>query len=174
MKRKYYFIGAAAALSLAALAGGFAAASTETEKEAFMETEMESESETDEDPFYYEMVTDMPKEEVEEFAAKVKEAYLGEDWEAISEWINYPINMYPDVKVENADDFLAYMEDKVIAEADRKEMEDDSCRNMFVNGEGICFGTGQIWMADFSGLEEDEAKREPKLEIIAVSGFDTK
>ncbi|GEM_PF-1496548 len=115
----------------------------------------------------YTGVTAMDKESVEAFAASVRQAYLDQDWETISTLISYPINMYPDVKVKNAEEFLAYMKDKTVDESDREEMEDEDCKDLFFNGQGICLGTGQVWLEDPNYMTEEE----PVLQIIAVSGI---
>ena len=119
-----------------------------------------------EDPGYYASVTAMEKSEVESLAAAVREAYLAEDWATIAGLIRYPISMYPDVKVNDAEDFLSYMNGKTVHESDRAAMEAESCRNMFFNGQGICLADGEIWMNDVHYMTDEP----PALEIVAVSG----
>lgn len=131
------------------------------------EPEQAENAAAEEDPDYYSPVTAMEKSEVERLAAAVREAYLAEDWAAIAGMIRYPINMYPDVKVNNAEEFLAYMNGKTVHESDRAVMEAESCRNMFFNGQGICFGDGEIWMNDIHYMTDEP----PVLEIVAVSGI---
>ena len=131
------------------------------------EPEQAENAAAEEDPDYYSPVTAMEKSEVDRLAAAVREAYLAEDWAAIAGMIRYPINMYPDVKVNNAEEFLAYMDGKTVHESDRAVMEAESCRNMFFNGQGICFGDGEIWMNDIHYMTDEP----PVLEIVAVSGI---
>lgn len=131
------------------------------------EPEQAENAAAEEDPDYYSPVTAMEKSEVERLAAAVREAYLAEDWAAIAGMIRYPINMYPDVKVNNAEEFLAYMDGKTVHENDRAVIEAESCRNMFFNGQGICFGDGEIWMNDIHYMTDEP----PVLEIVAVSGI---
>ena len=131
------------------------------------EPEQAENAAAEEDPDYYSPVTAMEKSEVERLAAAVREAYLAEDWAAIAGMIRYPINMYPDVKVNNAEEFLAYMDGKTVHESDRAVMEAESCRNMFFNGQGICFGDGEIWTNDIHYMTDEP----PVLEIVAVSGI---
>ena len=131
------------------------------------EPEQAENATAEEDPDYYSPVTAMEKSEVERLAAAVREAYLAEDWAAIAGMIRYPINMYPDVKVNNAEEFIAYMDGKTVHESDRAVMEAESCRNMFFNGQGICFGDGEIWMNDIHYMTDEP----PVLEIVAVSGI---
>ena len=61
------------------------------------------------DPDYYSAVTAMPKAEVEAFAIEARDAYLYGDWAKLSEMIAYPITIYPDVVVNNADEFVNYI-----------------------------------------------------------------
>lgn len=131
------------------------------------EPEQAENAAAEEDPDYYSPVTAMEKSEVERLAAAVREAYLAEDWATIAGMIRYPISMYPDVKVNNAEEFLAYMNGKTVHESDRAVMEAESCRNMFFNGQGICFGDGEIWMNDIHYMTDEP----PVLEIVAVSGI---
>lgn len=119
----------------------------------------------------YSFVTTLPAKDVEEFASKARQAYLDEDWQTLSAMIRYPITMYPDVKVNNSQEFLSYMSDKVIAKEDRAEMEEEDCKNLFANGQGICMATGSIWFLDvnFNGIDQLDA---PSLRIISVSGLE--
>ena len=119
----------------------------------------------------YSFVTTLPAKDVEAFAAKARQAYLDEDWQTLSTMIRYPITMYPDVKVNNAEEFLAYMSDKIVSDGDRTAMEEEDCEDLFVNGQGICMATGSIWFLDvnFDGIEQVEA---PLPRIISVSGLD--
>ena len=114
---------------------------------------------------YYSAVTALGKEEVEKFALEMKTAYLNKDWKTIAAHIHYPINANNEKKCSNADEFINYMKDKKIVDADLKEMQDEDCKDLFFNGQGICLGTGQIWMVDFNSGS-------PKLEIITVCGLE--
>ena len=76
---------------------------TDTDNES---SDMQSVNDTVIDTKAYSGITTLPSSEVEEFASTVKKAYLDEDWETISSLIDYPITLYPDVKVNNAEEFL--------------------------------------------------------------------
>ena len=41
------------------------------------------------------------------------------------------------------------------------------CLDMFVNGQGICMGSGQVWLNDPNYMTDAE----PQLQIIAISGI---
>ena len=100
------------------------------------------------DSDYYVVCTNIDKKTVEEFAASVKDTYLQEDWAGLSKMITYPITIYPDVTVNNADEFLSYMENKTISSEDKSVIEDENCEDLFANSTGICLGSGQIWIGE--------------------------
>ncbi len=116
---------------------------------------------------YYVAVTAMDKLNLETTCSKLKKAYLDEDWVAISDKIRYPLNMADGTVINGPEEFINYMADKTIAPEDKAQMEAESCHDMFFNGSGICFGSGQIWMNDASYMTDEE----PKLEIISLSGI---
>lgn len=118
------------------------------------------------DPMAYASVTAMDKDAVEAFCAEIREAYLNEDWETIALWIRYPISVCA-VELNTAEEFLAFMKDKQIHEDDRGAMLAESCRDMFVNGEGICLGAGEVWICDPNVMTDAV----PELKIIALSGI---
>ena len=123
---------------------------------------------TSDDTGYYSGVTTMDSGIVEAFAENVKQAYLDGDWETIAVLINYPITMYPDKVINSEEEFLAYVNGKTVSESDRAEMENETCKDMFYNGQGICMGSGQIWFIDKSYMTDEEQL----LKIIAVSGLE--
>ncbi|MDO4869716.1 MAG: hypothetical protein Q4A65_05460 [Bacillota bacterium] len=51
-----------------------------------------------------------------------------------------------------------------------KAMEEETCKDMFTNAQGICMADGQIWLLDlnFDGVEQTD---DPQLKIIALQGF---
>ena len=118
----------------------------------------------------YSGVTTLDAPAVEAFAARVRRLYLSADWNAMAQLINYPITLYPDVEIDDADAFMAFMADKTISESDIEAMTAESCIGMMSNGQGICMGSGQIWLRDiaFDGIEQTG---EPDLRIIALSGL---
>ena len=116
----------------------------------------------------YSAVTIMSAEAVEAFAAAARQAYLDEDWATIAGMIDYPITMFLDnTQIGNSDEFLAYMQDKTVSAEDRAEMEAETCMNMFLNGQGICLGSGEIWLNDLNYMTDAE----PNLRIITVNGI---
>lgn len=119
------------------------------------------------DPDHYAGVTAMDKYEVETVVGfNVRTAYLSENWYALADMIRYPITIN-DTELADSDAFLGYMMDKTIDESDKQEMYDEDFLDMFVNYQGICMGSGQVWLNDPNYMTEEE----PVLQIIAISGI---
>ena len=97
---------------------------------------------------------------------EIRQAYLDENWYALADIIRYPI-MINGTELADADAFLEYMEDKTVHESDRQAMMDEELLDMFVNGQGICMGSGQVWLNDPNYMTDQE----PELQIIAISGI---
>lgn len=122
------------------------------------------------DPDRYAPVTAMDKAKVETVVGfNVRTWYLSENWYAMADMIRYPITIN-DTTLADADAFLGYMIDKTVSESDREAMLEEDFLDMFVNGQGICMGSGQIWLND----PNYGTDAEPTLEIIAVSGIVTR
>ena len=85
---------------------------------------------------------------------------------AMADMICYPITING-IELADADAFLDYMKEKTVHESDRQAMMDEDCLDMFVNGQGICMGSGQVWLNDPNYMTDQE----PELQIIAISGI---
>ena len=119
------------------------------------------------DPDHYAPVTAMDKFQVETVVGfNVRTWYLSENWYAMADMIRYPIEING-TELPDADAFLGYMIDKTISESDRDAMMEEDFLDMFVNGQGICMGSGQIWLSDPNYMTDAE----PTLQIIAISGI---
>ena len=99
-------------------------------------------------------------------AASFSSCYLDENWYALADMIRYPITING-TALADADAFLEYMKDKTVHESDRQAMMDEDFLDMFVNGEGICMGSGQVWLNDPNYMTD----KVPQLQIIAISGI---
>ena len=108
----------------------------------------------------------MQKDQVEAFAAAARKAYLDQDWTTMSTMIHYPITIL-ETPLNDAESFLTFMSNKTVAPEDAKNIEEETCKNMFNNGQGICMGGGEIWLRDPGYMTDAE----PKLEVIALSGI---
>ena len=119
------------------------------------------------DPEHYAPVTAMDKFQVETVVGfNVRTYYLSENWYAMADMIRYPITING-TELTDADAFLGYMIDKTVSESDRDTMMEEDLLDMFVNGQGICMGSGQIWLNDPNYMTD----KEPALQIIAISGI---
>lgn len=119
------------------------------------------------DPEHYAPVTAMDKFQVETVVGfNVRTYYLSENWYAMADMIRYPITING-TELTDADAFLGYMIDKTVSESDRDAMMEEDLLDMFVNGQGICMGSGQIWLNDPNYMID----KEPVLQIIAISGI---
>lgn len=121
-------------------------------------------------PGDYSGVTTLDAAGVEAFAAWARQLYLNGDWDAIAQLIDYPITMVPDTEIGDADAFVAFMADKAVAESDIEAMKAENCVGMMSNDQGICMGSGELWLRDiaFDGIEQTG---EPTLRIVAVNGL---
>lgn len=108
---------------------------------------------------------------VEAFAAWVRQLYLDADWDAMARLIDYPIALCTDVEIDDGEAFLAFMADKVVAKSDIEAMRAENCVGMMSNDQGICMGSGQVWLRDiaFDGVEQTG---EPDLRVVALSGLE--
>ena len=59
--------------------------------------------------------------------------------------IRYPIAING-TKPANADAFLGHMINRTVGESDRTTMLEEDFLDMFANGQGICMGSGPIWL----------------------------
>ena len=115
----------------------------------------------------YSAATDIPKAEVEEFAGKIRQQFLAHDWAALSEEIAYPITI-DDVVYHDSGEFLAAGWDGKLNKYFLVELEEENCKNMFSNWQGIMLGaTGRVWIAE--ALNDDLSSR--GLKIMAVNGL---
>ena len=113
---------------------------------------------------FYKVCTNADKKTVEDFAVKARDAYVNGDWETLSGMILYPIKLAEGVTAEDNYAFMDYMNSKKVTDADKKEMEAETCQDMFARDQGICLGSGQIWI----GENVDDSK----LYVISISGLE--
>ncbi|MCR5544113.1 MAG: hypothetical protein K6F55_08170 [Eubacterium sp.] len=121
-----------------------------------------SEDSSSDENGFYSVCTDIDKQTVESYAANAKETYLQANWVGISEMLMYPADI-AGTTVNNADEFLSFMENRAISGDDRAVIEDESCVDMFANSVGVCLGSGQIWIGE-------NPDNPGTLGIISISG----
>ena len=145
------------------------AESSTTESSKAESSEASSDTKTAEQG-HYASVTAMDKDKIEkEIGEVVRSAYVSDGWYQIADMIRYPITING-TEMYDSEDFVSYMIDKTASVSDRKEMEAEDLRDMFVNGQGICMGSGQVWLNDPNYMTD----KTPKLEIIAINGIVSK
>ena len=113
----------------------------------------------------YTGVTAMSAADVELFAGMVRDAYINADWETIAEHVRYPITV-DGTELKDAASLAAFLSERTVTDADQEAMVNETCHNMFFNGQGICLGDGEIWLLDPNYMTDAE----PELQIIAISG----
>lgn len=113
----------------------------------------------------YSAVTAMSAADVELFAGMVRTAYINADWETIAEHVRYPITV-DGAELADAAALVSFLGERTVTDADQEAMVNETCYNMFFNGQGICLGDGEIWLVD----PNYGTDAEPELQIIAISG----
>ncbi|MDE7322630.1 MAG: hypothetical protein K2N73_07815 [Lachnospiraceae bacterium] len=145
--------------------------STDTENigELSQRTTAQQEEGITADNGYYSIATDIPSNEVEHYAANVRQQFLDHDWSAISSEISYPITI-SGVTYNSGTDFLDACSnvDSNLNNAFFSALESEDCVEMFCNYEGIMMGeTGQIWIGEV--LDADFTSQ--GLKIIGINGL---
>lgn len=115
----------------------------------------------------YELVTDIPAVEVEQFAKQVKQQLLERDWSALSENLMYPITI-DGVTYYSIEEFPAADLEEKLNPYFFVEVEAESCRNMSSDWSGIMMGkTGRVWFSEI--LNNDLSSQ--GLKIKAINGL---
>lgn len=114
---------------------------------------------------FYMVATSKSAEEVEAFAANIRNLIVKKDWSAFAEQMNYPFVMDGNT-VENSSDFLALDLDGRLNQAFVDAIEAESCKEMFCNYQGIMMGNGEVWIADVQNSDGDF-----ELKVFAINGM---
>ncbi len=115
----------------------------------------------------YSGVTAMPAGDVEAFAALLKGAYLNEEWNVIAEYVKYPV-MVNGVAIEDEATLLETLNSMHVSDASFSAMTQETCTNLFFNGQGICLADGAIWILDPNYMTD----KTPELKIITINGVE--
>ena len=118
------------------------------------------------DENYYSGFSAMSKSGIEENADKIRKLYLAEDWEGMKTMIQYPV-MINGAAVENEAEYLKIMKGKKLSDDSRKVMEEETCKDMFYNGQGLCLGSGQVWLIDPAYMTD----KTPEIKIKTIQGI---
>lgn len=110
----------------------------------------------------YALVTDIPVEDVENFAASIRENVLAEDWAAFAEKVSYPISVSGQT-IGSDGGLVDLISRRNVSSSFVEEIRRENCRQMFCNGTGICMGDGEIWFNEVDG----------QLKIMAINDMFT-
>lgn len=132
----------------------------ETTSEVGQEVQVAPESSVD----FYSVATSKSKEEVEEFAKKVKKLFLEHKWSNLAEMMVYPIEIGGVTYSANPDIIRAGFND-IYKEAFMEALEAEDCESMYCDSNGIRLGNGEVWIADvdWNGSRQ--------LKIVAINDF---
>lgn len=97
---------------------------------------------------FYAVATKFPAYEVERFADTVRGCLLDGNWAGLSECLAYPITI-GQTTYNSAEDFLADdLDNKFSSEDFFRQLEAETCREMFCNSDGIMLADGLVWLAE--------------------------
>lgn len=115
----------------------------------------------------YTVCTRIPGQEVERFAAEVRQLILDQDWDSLADRLVYPIlvngeSLYMDSEEFRKDGTL--LDVLLGGEAFRAALEQEDCHEMFCNYQGIMLGDGQVWIGET--LEQDGTSQGLKVFVL--------
>lgn len=123
------------------------------------EVELEIDVETEN---CYARVTQKSQVEVEEYARQVKELFLNHKWDKIAERISYPIEINGIVYTTPFE--IEHMQlEQNYSEMFMSALGQESCQMMYCDSEGICLGSGEVWIAE---VEQNGSK---ELKIVSIN-----
>ena len=71
------------------------------------------------------------------------------------------------IAVENEAEYLKIMKGKKLSDDSRKVMEEETCKAMFYNGQGLCLGSGQVGLIDPAYMTD----KTPEIKIKTIQGI---
>lgn len=104
------------------------------------------------------------KEEIEAFAAKVRQAVLDKDWDTLAQNTVYAIAVGSQTFLEESE-FAAADWDSILSEDFIQAIEKESCQDMFNNFDGVMMGDGQIWFNEVLDIDGNSEG----LKVIAIN-----
>lgn len=119
------------------------------------------------DKDYYSGCSAMNKADLEDTADTIRRLYLAEDWEAMKKYIKFPV-IINGALVDDEKTYDKVIKGKKVIAESRQAIEEENCHDMFYNGQGICLGSGQIWLNDYSYMTD----KVPELRVKTIQGID--
>lgn len=130
-------------------------------------TSVTASSDSAADESYYSGFSAMSRNGIEENADKIRKLYLAEDWEGMKTMIQYPV-MINGASVENEEEYLKVMKGRKIQAESREDLEKEDCKDMFFNGQGLCLGSGEVWLIDPAYMKDDQT---PEIKVKTIQGL---
>ena len=94
------------------------------------------------DKDYYSGCSAMNKADLEDTADTIRRLYLAEDWEAMKKYIKFPV-IINGAWVDDEKTYDKVIKGKKVIAESRQAIEEETCHDMFYNGQGICLGSGE-------------------------------
>ncbi|MCF0130535.1 MAG: hypothetical protein HUJ71_02345 [Pseudobutyrivibrio sp.] len=113
---------------------------------------------------YYVVFTNRGKQEVESFAAGIKEDFTGKNWKSLSAKISYPITIAGN-EYNNADEFLKEDWNSSIPQEFIDSIGKETCTDISCNSQGAMLCDGCLW---FSDVYTDDNFENQELRIISI------
>lgn len=117
-----------------------------------------------EDINYYAVFTNEDKATVESFAKTVRQQILDKDWAGLADNILFPITVGGKT-YSSKEEFAAADWDSILTAEFLKDIQDETCENMFSNSEGVMLGMGEVWISE----QLDENFESLGLKVIAIN-----
>ena len=116
---------------------------------------------------FYSLATDIPASQVEQFAKKVKQQLMIQDWDALSTELSYPVTIDGAI-YDTPEEFLEADFGADLNPYFFVELEEETCSRMFCNWSGIMLGkTGRVWVVE--ALNDDLSSQ--GLKVRAINGL---
>ena len=81
--------------------------------------------------------------------------------------MRYPVNVNG-VAIEDEATLLETLKGMHVTDESFNAMTQESCTNLFLNGQGICLGSGGLWLLDPNYMTDET----PVLNVIAINGVE--
>ena len=111
---------------------------------------------------FYARVTQKSQTEVEEYAKQVKELFLSHKWDKIAEMISYPIEING-IVYRTPSEIEHIQLEQNYSEMFMSALKQERCQKMYCDSDGICLGSGEIWIAE---VERNGSK---ELKIVSIN-----
>lgn len=116
---------------------------------------------------FYSVCTSKSIWEVERFAGEVKELLLSQGWAALAEHIAYPITI-GEAEYQDSAQFTEAFASRTVSPQFAEKLEQESCRFLFCNWQGIMLGNGEVWINEYPVRETGESE----LKVTAINGLE--